>query len=178
MSTTETSRRAPQVVHVPASEGIALWVPEEAPTDLVDGAGPVMSTYTFKATADTTGGALAVVDTVVPPLNGPPEHLHRDADESFFVLDGEFEVCAGGRTFVIRPGDYAFIPRGTRHVWKNVGAVTARMIRIYTPGGMERFFMDISRPAEPGRPAPRLTTADVRRAEEIAARHHGEPTGT
>lgn len=162
-----------QVVHVPAGDGIALWVPEDAPPDLVDGEGPEMSKYTFVATADITGGSLSVVDTVVPPGNGPPTHLHADADESFYVLEGEFEVTSGGRTFVIKAGDYAFIPRGTHHVWKNPTTETARMIRIYTPGGMERFFIDISRPAQPGEPAPRLTTADLRRAEEGAARHYG-----
>ncbi|MEU6219991.1 cupin domain-containing protein [Streptomyces sp. NPDC047022] len=162
-----------EVVHVPAGEGIALWVPEEPPLDLVDGEGPELSTYTFVGTADNTGGSLAVVDTVVPPGNGPPPHSHVDADESFYVLEGEFEVRAGGRTFTIKPGDYAFIPRGTEHIWKNSSTETSRMIRIYTPGGIEKFFIDISRPAVTGELAPRLTSEDVRRAEEVAARHYG-----
>lgn len=163
----------PEVRYVPKGEGIALWVPEEPPADLVDGEGPQMSTYTFLATADSTDGALALVDTVVPPGNGPPEHLHHDADESFYVLDGEFEVRAGGKSFVLGPGDYAFVPRGTPHIWKNRGTETARMIRVYTPGGHERFFIEISRPARADVPAPRLTTEDVRRAEAAVARFYG-----
>jgi quercetin dioxygenase-like cupin family protein len=173
MTDTEQSAGPAEVLHVPAGEGIALWVPEEPPADLVEGAGPRMSSYTFMATADNTGGSLALVDTVVPPGNGPPPHAHQEADESFYVLTGQFEVTSGGRTFVIRAGDFAFIPRGTEHIWKNTGTTTARMIRIYTPGGMEKFFIDISRAAVPGEPAPRLTHADVARAEQVAAAHYG-----
>ncbi|GDY32748.1 cupin domain-containing protein [Gandjariella thermophila] len=177
MSASDNGGHQPEVLHVPAGDGIALWVPEEPPENLVDGEGPEMSHYTFLSTAENTGGALAVVDTVVPAGNGPPEHMHDDADESFYVLDGEFEVRAGGRSFVIRQGDYAFVPRGTRHIWKNNTDRTARMLRIYTPGGHERFFIDISRPAKPGEPAPRLTAEDVRRAEAAVEKYYGTLPG-
>jgi len=160
-----------EVVYVPREEGIALWVPEEPPAELVDGEGPQMSTYTFMSTASNTGGALAVVDTVVPAGNGPPEHMHDDADESFYVLEGRFSVHAGGKSFVIGPGDYAFVPRGTLHIWKNIGTEDARVIRIYTFGGHEQFFMEISRQAMPGEPAPRLTNENVRRAEAAVAEY-------
>jgi quercetin dioxygenase-like cupin family protein len=163
----------PQVLHVRAGEGIALWVPEEAPEGLVDGQGPQMSTYTFVATEDTTGGALSVVYTVVPPGNGPPPHSHADADESFYILEGAFEVRSGGRSFTARPGDYVFVPRGSEHIWKNQGSQTARMLRIYTPGGMEKFFLEIGREAVAGQPTPTLTRQDVERAESAARRHYG-----
>jgi quercetin dioxygenase-like cupin family protein len=171
-STTKDQAK-PEVIHVPAGEGITLWVPEEPPEELVDGEGPVLSTYTFMATAENTGGALAVVDTVVEPGNGPPEHEHDDADESFYVLEGEFWVRAGGKEFVLRVGDYAFVPRGTLHIWKNSTEKQARMLRIYTPGGHEKFFIEISRPAERGEPAPRLTNDDVQRALATVARFYG-----
>jgi len=173
MTTSTVEGTQAEVLHVPAGEGIRLWVPEEPPADLVDGEGPEMSTYTFLTTAENTGGALAVVDTVVPGGNGPPEHMHGDADESFYVLEGEFEISAAGKTFVIKPGDLAFVPRGTLHIWKNRGTEPARMLRIYTPGGHEKFFIEISRPAEPGQPAPKLTHEDVRRAEAAVAKFYG-----
>lgn len=175
-SDTGSNIRPAEVMHVPAGGGIAMWVPEEPPANLVDGLGPEMSHYTFIATAQNTGGSLAVVDTVVPPGNGPPEHKHADADESFYVLEGEFEVNSAGQRFVIRPGDFAFVPRGSSHIWKNRSDRTARMLRIYTPGGHEQFFIDISRRAVPGEPAPRLTTADVERAEAAVLRHYGPPS--
>lgn len=170
--------RQAEVTHVPAGEGIPLWVPEEPPADLVDGNGPEMSHYTFISTAENTGGALAIVDTRVPAGNGPPEHLHGDADESFYVLEGEFDVLADGKSFVIKEGDYAFVPRGTKHVWKNNTDKPARMLRIYTPGGHEKFFIDIGRPAKPGESAPKLTHEDVARAEGAVEKYYGPtPTG-
>lgn len=137
----------PNVLHVPAGDGIALWVPEEPPSNPADAAGQHSSTYTFMATVDSAGAALAVVDTVVPPGNGQAEHVHEDTDESFYVLDGEFLVCAGDESFVIKPGDYALVPRGMSHHWKNVSTGTSRMIRMYTPVGHERYFFEINRTA-------------------------------
>ncbi len=134
----------PDVLHVPAGDGIALWVPEEASSNPV---GQHPSTYTFMATADSAGAALTVVDTVVPPGNGEAEHLHEDVDESFYVLDGEFIVEAGDKSFTIRPGDYVLVPHGMSHHWKNVSTGTSRMIRMYTPVGHERYFFEINQPA-------------------------------
>lgn len=159
--------------HVALGDGLALWVPEEAPDDFVEGEGPPLSFYDFVATRSSTNGSLAVVDTHVPAGNGPPLHLHDDADESFYVLEGEFEVVAGDDRFVISKGDFAFIPRGTLHIWKNNTDQPARMLRIYTPGGVEEFFADIGRPADRDARAPRLTGEDIRRAEEGAMRHYG-----
>jgi hypothetical protein len=70
-------------------------------------------------------------------------------------------------------GDLAFVPRGTPHIWKNIGTGEGRLLRIYTPGGHEKFFFEIGRPAQPGMPAPRLTTEDIRRAEAGVEKFYG-----
>lgn len=166
-----TQRARPVVVR--AGEGTSVWVPEEPPPDLVDGEGPELSTYTFMTTAESTDGALAIVDTLVPAGNGPPEHLHDDADESFYVLSGRFWMKAGDVESTITVGDLCFVPRGTKHIWKNIGTDAGRLLRIYTPAGHEKFFFEIGRPARPGEPAPRLTTEDVRRAEAGVEKFYG-----
>lgn len=143
--TYENDSPAPEVVYVPAGEGISLLVPEDPSPESVGGPEPEQYTYTFMVTTDQAGRALAVVDTVVPARGGPPEHVHDDTDESFYVLSGEFEVHAGERSFVMKPGDYALVPRGTAHIWQNSGDEAGRMIRIYTPGGHERFFFALSK---------------------------------
>ena len=155
---------------VKAGEGIGLWVPEEPPAELVPGQEPQLSTYTFLATTESTAGALAFAHAVVPPGNGPPEHAHVDADESFYVLGGRAWMCAGGRELALEPGDYMFVPRGTRHTFKSRGDEPFRMILTYTPAGMEEFFIEIGREAAAGRPAPRLSEEDIRRAEAAAVR--------
>ena len=47
-------------------------------------------------------------------------HIHRDTDEFFLALDGQFDVAlraADGteRTFTLRPGDVFVVPKGTEH---------------------------------------------------------------
>jgi quercetin dioxygenase-like cupin family protein len=165
----------PQVTYVKAGERIPLWVPEEPPSELVEGEEPLLSTYTVVATAQRTAGALSVVDTVVPPGNGPPVHAHEDADESFYVIGGRTWMRAGGRELSLEQGDYVFVPRGTPHTFKNSTDEPCRIILIYTPGGMDQFFTDIGRPATAGEPAPRLTAEDIRRAEQAAARRFYMP---
>ena len=74
------------VRHVPDEAGESLWV--------------VGDTYTFKATADDTGGSLAFFDAAVPPGSGPPPHAHRDEDDGSgggFAHGGSpgFKGCRG-----------------------------------------------------------------------------------
>ncbi|MEO3746347.1 cupin domain-containing protein [Plantactinospora sp. B5E13] len=165
------------MAHVPADGGVPLWVPEALPGPFAEGEGPLLSRYTLLASAETTGGALTGVSIAVPPGNGPPPHLHAGSDESFFVLEGTFEVRAGDREFVIAAGDYAFIPRGTMHSWRNTTGRAGRMLLLYTPSDMEQFFRDIGRPVRPGEKDERLTHSDVRRAEAVSRRHFGPLPG-
>jgi quercetin dioxygenase-like cupin family protein len=132
-----------------------------------------MSKYTFMATRAETSGELTVIDTEVPPGNGPPEHRHGDADEAFYGLEGEFWFRAGGQEFILGPRDFAFVRRGTAHVWKNHTERPARMLRMYTPAGHEEFFFQIGIAADEGEAAPRLTSAIADNAEAVATATYG-----
>lgn len=167
------AQSGPRVVHVPAGDGLRLWVPEALPEPFADGDGPLLSHYTVVATAESTTGSLTAVNIVVPPGNGPPPHRHVGSDESFFVLDGSFTVTAGGQEFAINLGDYVFIPRDTEHSWCNTGDRTARMLLLYTPSDMEHFFEEAGRLVQPGEVVERLTREDAHRAEVAAQRRWG-----
>jgi quercetin dioxygenase-like cupin family protein len=159
------------VIHVPAGEGPALWVPEDTLTE--DALGSVKATYTVKATSEMTGGTLSFLEASVPPGSGPPAHTHNDADEAYYILNGTFEVLDGERLIEATPGDFVFIPRGTLHRFKNVGRDAARMLFLYTPAGFEGLFFDIGAEAVAGRPAPVVTEEDVKRAAEAGPRYFG-----
>jgi hypothetical protein len=45
------------------------------------------------------GGAFTIVEARVAPLSGPPVHLHRDREEIFEVLNGEFRFRCAGEEF-------------------------------------------------------------------------------
>ncbi|MDP5219525.1 cupin domain-containing protein [Ruegeria sp. 2205SS24-7] len=90
---------------------------------------------------DQTGGALEAFEDIVQPGVGPPRHVHLHQDETFFFLEGDFEVEIAGKRARVAPGDLAFIPRGTEHAFKNVGASPGRLRYVFSPAyKMEEMF--------------------------------------
>ena len=47
--------------------------------------------YTWKGSGAESGEAYALIEAEVPPNAGPPLHLHRRKDESFYVLAGTYQ---------------------------------------------------------------------------------------
>lgn len=55
---------------------------------------------------------------ILEPGEAPPLHVHEDAEQVFFVLEGEAELTVGKddqRTFPLRVGDFVRTPPGTYH---------------------------------------------------------------
>ncbi len=53
---------------------------------------------TVKATSDSTDDAFTLLEAEEPPHFGPPMHIHRDAAEAFYVLEGEYIIFIGDRS--------------------------------------------------------------------------------
>ncbi|MEV4627338.1 cupin domain-containing protein [Micromonospora sp. NPDC049523] len=98
--------------------------------------GATVTTF-IAASFSNTDAALVVMCTVVPPHEGSVPRVHEDVDESFYVLDGELQMTADGRSFTMAPGDYTLVPGGLRHAWRNPGGEPARVIRTCTRAGQE-----------------------------------------
>lgn len=129
------------------------------------------ATYTFRATGRSTNGSLTVLEASVPPGGGPPPHVHRETDESFFVRSGSVEFLNGTETLVAQPGDYLFVPRGVRHRFQVVGTRTAELTILFTPGGMDEYFTAIGVPAVPGEVPGPMDPVRARLITELAPRH-------
>ena len=115
--------------------------------------GPVGGPVTFKARAAQTDGHLTALESVVAPGEGPPLHRHGREDEAYYVLDGSVRFLSDGRTFDAPRGSFVFIPQGAEHCFRNDDDVAARLLVLFTPAGMERFFEAVAR-LPPGRPGP------------------------
>jgi quercetin dioxygenase-like cupin family protein len=104
---------------------------------------PVGGILTFKVMADASGGALTALETIAAPGEGPPLHVHRDEDETIYILEGRFRVKLADELVDSSPGSFVFIPRGTPHTWKNVTDTPARFFATIVPAalGFERFFV-------------------------------------
>jgi len=90
-----------------------------------------------------TGGVISVVESVDQPEGGPPPHIHHREDETFQILEGEYEFSCGGKTFMARKGATIFAPRGVPHSYRCVSRTPGRISVALTPAGFEGFFEEV-----------------------------------
>jgi quercetin dioxygenase-like cupin family protein len=102
--------------------------------------GPVGGPARVLASTATTGGTFAALETTIAAGQGPPEHVHAREDEMWLILEGHFRFIADGQLLDAPEGSFVFVPRRTTHCFQNVGATAGRVLVMFTPGGMERFF--------------------------------------
>jgi quercetin dioxygenase-like cupin family protein len=149
---------AAQLIHRPAGTGATYW----GPGDL----------YRFLVTGAETDGAYFVMEAVVPPGGGPPPHIHRHEDETFYVAEGESDFLLGDKRITARAGDFVNVPRGEVHRFHNAGDSVARLILTFTPANIEHFFMEtLERALDPSQPPPDNLDAVVARYVEAAPRY-------
>ncbi|HVL94550.1 MAG TPA: quercetin 2,3-dioxygenase [Solirubrobacteraceae bacterium] len=128
-------------------------------------------TMTFKATAESTGGSLMLLENLTTPGGGPPPHIHDTEDEFWYVLEGTFEVTIDGEVHRLGAGGFAFAPAGCVHNFRNVGPTHARVLVGFTPGGIEGFFRESGRPATDDGQAPPFDDAELARTMVAAPRY-------
>jgi quercetin dioxygenase-like cupin family protein len=90
-----------------------------------------------------TGGVVSVVESHDVPGGGPPPHIHHREDETFQILEGDYEFMVGGKTILAKPGTTLFAPRGIPHTYRYLGTTPGRLMCIITPSGFEGFFAEI-----------------------------------
>jgi quercetin dioxygenase-like cupin family protein len=92
----------------------------------------------------TTNGASATIIQHVPPGGGPPPHSHAKEDETFTVLEGDFEVFRDGQWHPSAKGEAAYGPREGIHTFRNIGTTPGSVMIFITPGGLENYLEAIS----------------------------------
>lgn len=71
-------------------------------------------------------------------------HIHANSLEAFYVLDGRFTFTLGEDDFEAAAGSFVLIPRNTRHLMR-AEAGGGRFLTLWTPGGLEQMFVELSR---------------------------------
>jgi quercetin dioxygenase-like cupin family protein len=157
---TTTTHTTPQAAGYasPAGEGERIWI--------------VGDTMTLKATGESTGGGLVLLENLTSPGGGPPPHIHTREAEYFYVLDGSFEIRVGEEVHILGPGGFAYVPPGTVHNFRNTADTPSRILVAFTPSGMEGFFRESGRPAVDDGPAPPLDADEIERTM-VAAEKYG-----
>jgi len=101
---------------------------------------------TVKASAETTGGRVGVIELLAAKGAGSPLHVHRREDEWFYVTEGELTFWVSGRVIHASAGAFVFGPRDIPHTFI-VSSELVRFLLVAEPGGFEKFMRELSQPA-------------------------------
>src|SRR5580698_5339820 len=111
---------------------------------------PVKSFIVFGDSVDVivdgsmSGGSSAVICQHNLPGDGPPPHMHTREDETFLVLEGDFELLVEGQWESMPRGEPIFAPRGHVHTFRNSGSTTGRLCVFISPAGFEEYLEELS----------------------------------
>jgi len=138
-------------------------------------AGLLLGMGTFEAVVLATGPqtdqAFSLLKTQgEPPDFGPPMHVHYDAAEAFFVLEGEYLMFMENRQELCPPGTFVYVPNGMAHTFRVVSPGPASKLNIFAPAAMVGFFEELADAEAAGGATPEMV-------DSIAARHQMEVVG-
>lgn len=123
------------------------------------------------ATAAQTAGEFSLLQTQSEPPNfGPPLHVHHDAAEAFYVLEGEYLMFLEDTQTLCPPGTFVYVPKATPHTFKVVSEGPGKKLNLFTPAAMTQFFEELAETEAAGTATPELL-------DEIARRSHMEIVG-
>lgn len=102
--------------------------------------------HTWKLMAEDTDGAFFLFEDVLSNGKTTPLHLHPEADETVYVLEGEIVVDVDGMESRVGAGGITFTPKGVPHAFIVVSE-NARLLTMQTPGIGQAFYRGASEPA-------------------------------
>jgi uncharacterized RmlC-like cupin family protein len=124
-------------------------------------------------------------EAVVTPGFDVGAHLHHNAEELFYILDGELDLLAfepeartagdwrswqsasGAKVMRGGPGSVMFVPAGCPHAFANPGTVPARMLFLVSPPGHELYLKEIGEQVGRGGPPGPALIAEIRTRHDI-----------
>lgn len=90
---------------------------------------------------DTAGAFCLLVDE--PPAGWSlPPHLHRGTAETIHIVAGKFDMEIDGQRSILTPGQTVRVPPDVIHSGGNVSDAVGRRVVLFSPAGMERFFLE------------------------------------
>ncbi len=98
-----------------------------------------------KILSSQTNDEYSVIISETPPNQGPPLHVHKNEDELFYILKGNYVFNCGSEKIEAKEGDFIKLPRGIPHTFVNMDSVVGITMNTITPGGFENFFNETSK---------------------------------
>jgi mannose-6-phosphate isomerase-like protein (cupin superfamily) len=97
---------------------------------------------TLKVAGRDSEGKYSLIEMMHPPNTGPSLHIHSNAPEAYYVLDGSYSIISGDRKYQSYPGDFVFIPKDIRHNYQS-GPQGGKVL-VISPAGLEGYFKEVS----------------------------------
>ena len=99
-----------------------------------------------------TGHRVGLVAVSLPPgSHGPPQHIHREHDETFFVVSGTVRFTSGAEHLDVPAGELVTAPIGTPHAFANPDpSQPATMLCTVTPDRYISYFRELGALARRG----------------------------
>jgi mannose-6-phosphate isomerase-like protein (cupin superfamily) len=133
---------------------------------------PGVSRVSTKVSGEQTAGRLLQLRSTDSLGAAPPLHIHHDADETWYVIDGQLTVFVGDERIEAGPGDFVFGPMGVPHAFLVTSERAESLITCSPAGtkgrmgyGLDGFFREAAVPVVPGEAPPDPTDPDP---EELA----------
>lgn len=153
---------------------------------MAPGAGPLIgaSGMTLKIGAEQSA-RWSAFEAVVAPGFDVGAHLHDEAEELFYLLDGELDLLAfepltrtsgnwqrwesesGAKVVRGGPGSLMHVPAGCPHAFANPAHTPARMLFLVSPSGHETYLRELSELLAGGGPPDQKAIAELRRRYDI-----------
>lgn len=133
---------------------------------------------TVLVSGEETGGRYCLVEFLQPPGEWTPLHVHKNSDQTQYVLEGELTVHLPGRSFVVGPGECVNTPMGVPHTECVTSVGPARLLDVNAPAGFDEFVAAAGEPAaELALPSADGSPPDIARLAALAAEHQLELLG-
>ena len=143
-----------------------------------------VSRISTKVSGEQTEGRLLQVRSTDKRGAAPPLHIHHDADETWYVIDGRLTVFVGDERIEAGPGDFVFGPMGVPHAFL-VTSERAETLITFSPAGtkgrmgygVDGFFRETAVAATPGQAPPAPTEPDPEEFARLMMQYGIETVG-
>ncbi|MFC3452158.1 cupin domain-containing protein [Amycolatopsis speibonae] len=171
----------------PVGHGVVRAEKPGPPAGRVDGRGrgadtgrvPLPPAFSVKATTEDTDVRFSLLEVTVAV--DIPRHVHHEADECVYVLDGELGIEFDDETHVAAKGTFVLLPHGAPHALRRLSE-PPRVLQISSPGGWEHYLEDLFeagpavRRTGPGEDQPCRRTAPHHRRHRVGGAAEGIST--
>jgi quercetin dioxygenase-like cupin family protein len=133
--------------------------------------GIVGDIYRFLATGEETDGRYAMIEATVLPGGGPPPHIHRREDETFYVVEGEITMQIGDERRVAKSGTFVHMPIGNLHSFTNNTDTPVKLLISFVPAGLEKMFVEVGKELRDGEMPDEVSPQEMEKILDAADRY-------